>query len=75
MFFDRGSKYDLRGKELIEQDIDNDRFIEIGNIVFSQYSSKEGVDRKDYKELPSKYRYWLGLRAPMQCYAGSNYKL
>lgn len=54
MFFDRGSKYDLRGKELIEQDIDNDRFIEIGNIVFSQYSSKEGVDRKDYKELPSK---------------------
>lgn len=54
MFFDRGANYDSRGKELIEQDIDNDRFIEIGNIVFSQFSSKEGVDRKDYKELPSK---------------------
>ncbi len=54
MFFDRGEKYDKRGKELIEQDIDNDRFIEIGNIVFSQYSSKEGVDRSEYKELPSK---------------------
>ncbi|MDE7095361.1 MAG: alanine--tRNA ligase [Anaeroplasmataceae bacterium] len=54
MFFDRGEKYDKRGKELIANDIDNDRFIEIGNIVFSQYSSKEGVDRKDYKELPSK---------------------
>lgn len=54
MFFDRGEQFDQRGKELIEQDIDNDRFIEIGNIVFSQYSSKEGVDRKDYKELPSK---------------------
>lgn len=54
MFFDRGEKYDKRGKELIEQDIDNDRFIEIGNIVFSQYSSKEGVDRSLYKELPSK---------------------
>ncbi len=54
MFFDRGEQFDKRGKELIEQDIDNDRFIEIGNIVFSQYSSKEGVDRKDYKELPSK---------------------
>lgn len=54
MFFDRGEKYDKRGKELIRDDIDNDRFIEIGNIVFSQYSSKEGVERKDYKELPSK---------------------
>lgn len=54
MFFDRGEKFDQRGKELIANDIDNDRFIEIGNIVFSQYSSKEGVDRKDYKELPSK---------------------
>ncbi len=54
MFFDQGEAYDKRGKELIENDIDNDRFIEIGNIVFSQYSSKEGVARKDYKELPSK---------------------
>ena len=54
MFFDRGEKYDKRGKELIEQDIENDRFIEIWNIVFSQYNSKAGVDRKDYKELPSK---------------------
>ena len=54
MFYDRGEKYDKRGKELIEQDIENDRFIEIWNIVFSQFNSKEGVDRKDYKELPSK---------------------
>ena len=54
IFFDRGEKYDKRGKELIEQDIENDRFIEIWNIVFSQYNSKEGLDRKDYPELPSK---------------------
>ena len=54
MFYDRGEKYDKRGKELIENDIENDRFIEIWNIVFSQFNSKEGVDRKDYKELPSK---------------------
>lgn len=54
MFYDRGEKYDKRGKELIENDIENDRFIEIWNIVFSQYNSKEGVERKDYKELPSK---------------------
>ena len=54
MFYDRGEKYDKRGKELIEKDIENDRFIEIWNIVFSQFNSKEGVARKDYKELPSK---------------------
>ena len=54
IFFDRGEKWDKRGKELIEQDIENDRFIEVWNIVFSQYNSKVGVDRKDYKELPAK---------------------
>lgn len=54
MFYDRGPIYDARGKELMEQDIENDRFIEIGNVVFSQYASKEGVNRKDYQELPSK---------------------
>ena len=54
MFYDRGPKYDARGKELIEQDIENDRFIEIWNIVFSQFNSKAGVKREDYKELPSK---------------------
>ena len=54
MFYDRGEKYDKRGKELLENDIENDRFIEIWNIVFSQFNSKEGVKRKDYKELPSK---------------------
>ncbi len=54
MFYDRGEKYDKRGKELIEKDIENDRFIEIWNIVFSQYNSKIGVPRDEYKELPSK---------------------
>ncbi len=54
MFYDRGEKYDTRGPELIRDDIENDRFIEIWNIVFSQYNSKEGVAREDYKELPSK---------------------
>ena len=54
MFYDRGEKYDKRGKELIEKDIENDRFIEIWNIVFSQFNSKEGVARENYKELPSK---------------------
>ena len=54
MFYDRGPKYDTRGPELIREDIENDRFIEIWNIVFSQFNSKEGVARENYKELPSK---------------------
>lgn len=54
LFYDRGTKYDKRGKELIEQEIENDRFIEIGNIVFSQFNSKEGMDRQNYPELPKK---------------------
>lgn len=54
MFYDRGEKYDKRGKELIEKDIENDRFIEIWNIVFSQFNSKAGVKRENYQELPKK---------------------
>ena len=54
IFYDRGEKYDKRGKELIEQDIENDRFIEIWNIVFSQYNAKADLPRSEYPELPSK---------------------
>jgi len=56
MFFDRGEKYDPEhlGEKLIFEDLENDRYIEIWNIVFSQYNAVSGVDRKDYKELPSK---------------------
>ena len=56
MFFDRGEKYDPehKGVELLRQEIENDRYIEIWNIVFSQYNSVAGVKRSEYKELPSK---------------------
>ena len=56
IYFDRGEKWDPenKGVELIRQDISNDRYIEIWNIVFSQFNAKEGVSRKDYKELPYK---------------------
>lgn len=54
IFFDRGSEYDTRGVELLEQDIENDRYVEIWNIVFSQFNSKEGLAREDYPELPNK---------------------
>ncbi|MCK9537050.1 MAG: alanine--tRNA ligase [Bacilli bacterium] len=56
IFFDRGPKYDSdnRGIELLKQDIENDRYIEIWNIVFSQYNAETGRLRQEYRELPSK---------------------
>ena len=56
IFYDRGEAYDKDklGIKLLEEEIENDRYIEIWNNVFSQFNAKEGVDRKDYEELPSK---------------------
>ena len=54
IFFDRGVKYGDLDTSVIEKDIENERYIEIWNIVFSQFNSKPEQDRKDYKELPSK---------------------
>ncbi|QGZ97773.1 alanine--tRNA ligase [Mycoplasma sp. NEAQ87857] len=51
IFYDRGQKYDSRGIELLQNDIENDRYIEIWNIVFSTYNSDgEG----NYTELKQK---------------------
>ncbi|WP_416756116.1 alanine--tRNA ligase [Mycoplasma aquilae ATCC BAA-1896] len=51
IFYDRGVKYDARGIELLKEDLENDRYIEIWNIVFSTYNSNgEGV----YTELKQK---------------------
>lgn len=56
VFYDRGDKYDPEhlGDKLLRDDLENDRYIEIWGIVFSQYNAVNGVERKDYKELPSK---------------------
>ena len=56
IFYDRGVKYDPEniGIRMLKEDIENDRYIEIWNIVFSQFNSKIGVLRSEYKELPSK---------------------
>lgn len=56
IFYDRGEKYDPDGNafELFKADEEQERYIEIWNNVFSQFNSKEGVDRHDYQELPSK---------------------
>lgn len=54
LHFDRGEAFDPRGVELLINDIENDRFVELWNIVFSQYNSKPNTKREDYEELPSK---------------------
>lgn len=56
IFYDRGEKYDPDGLglKLFYEELENDRYIEIWNLVFSQYNSQEGIAREDYKELPQK---------------------
>jgi len=56
VFFDRGDKYDPEhlGEKLLREEIENDRYIEIWGIVFSQYNAVPGTPRSEYKELPSK---------------------
>jgi alanyl-tRNA synthetase len=53
-FYDRGVEFGDLTVEAIEQDIENDRYIELGNIVFSQYNSTPGKPRHEYPELPQK---------------------
>ena len=54
--FDRGEKYDPEGVglKLLIDDLPNSRFVEIWNIVFSQFNSEIGKQRSEYKELPNK---------------------
>ncbi len=54
--FDRGEKFDPEGigLKLLIEDLPNYRFVEIWNIVFSQFNSEIGKKRSEYKELPSK---------------------
>ena len=56
VFFDRGEKWDPehKGVDLLRNDLENDRYIEIWGIVFSQFNAVNGVKREDYKELPHK---------------------
>lgn len=52
IFYDRGEKFDSRkAKELIEKNIENDRYVEIWNIVFSEFNND---GNNNYQELPQK---------------------
>ncbi|MEE0965462.1 MAG: alanine--tRNA ligase, partial [Bacilli bacterium] len=56
IFYDRGEAYDPEGlgEKLFFEELENDRYIEVWNVVFSQYDCNPAIDRKDYKELPQK---------------------
>lgn len=55
IFYDRGEKYNYdTPKEELYPGGENERYLEIWNLVFSQYNAKEGLKREEYPELPSK---------------------
>ncbi len=52
IFYDRGVEYDPEGKgiELLKADIENDRYLEVWNLVFSQYNND---GNGNYTDLPT----------------------
>lgn len=56
IFFDRGESFDPDnvGIRLLAEDIENDRYIEIWNIVLSQFNADPSIPRSEYQELPHK---------------------
>ena len=56
IFYDRGEKYDPEGlgTKLFYEELENDRYVEIWNLVFSQFNAKPELPREQYPELPQK---------------------
>ncbi|PKL00723.1 MAG: alanine--tRNA ligase [Tenericutes bacterium HGW-Tenericutes-1] len=54
IFYDRGPDFGDFTPDAIRDDIENDRYVEFWNIVFSQYNAKPGLSRSEYPELPNK---------------------
>ncbi len=52
IFYDRGEKYDPEhlGLKLLEEDLENDRYIEIWNIVFSQFNNDGNGNYEEMKQ-------------------------
>ncbi len=63
IFFDRGETYDTRGVELIKNDIENERFIEIWNVVFHNLTPPKVFLENNIRYYHKKYRYRSWSRA------------
>ncbi len=73
IFYDRGDKYGKADLNMIKDDIENDRYIEVWNIVLSQFNSKKGLSREEYPELPNKnIDTGMGLERMAAIMQGSN---
>ncbi len=54
IYVDRGPRFGNFTPDAIKNGTPNDRYIEVWNIVFSQYNAKPGLPRSQYPELPNK---------------------
>ncbi|GBU10454.1 alanyl-tRNA synthetase [Erysipelotrichaceae bacterium] len=74
IFYDRGAVFNSTATEdELYVGGENDRYIEIWNIVFSQYNSKQGVARAQYQELPTKnIDTGMGLERMVSIIQGGN---
>lgn len=55
IFYDRGREYEFdTPKEEMFPGGENERYLEIWNLVFSQYNADPNIPREEYKELPNK---------------------
>lgn len=54
IYVDRGPRFGDFAPSAIRDGVPNDRYIEVWNIVFSQYNAKPGLKRSEYPELPNK---------------------
>lgn len=55
IFYDRGEAYNFDTPiEELNPAGENERYLEVYNIVFSQYNAQAGLSREEYQELPTK---------------------
>ncbi|TLG74270.1 alanine--tRNA ligase [Culicoidibacter larvae] len=55
IFYDRGEAYNFDTPiEELNPAGENERYLEVYNIVFSQYNAQAGLSRDEYQELPTK---------------------
>ena len=72
IFFDRGEAFDPEniGLRLLAEDIENDRYIEIWNIVLSQFNADPAVPRSGWRADTTPTTPTASSATTIQCTAG-----